>query len=254
MRLLGRLRVEEDRRRVRRKLDRRRGARRARLDPTEQLLEALHQALLDPAADPDDHPLRAVPRVEVGEEGVAGRRLDGLARPEDVPAERLVGVQQTVVDVADVALRRVEVHVHLLEDHALLLRDLLLVEPRVEEHVGEDVEGGVARLRAAADVVAGELLAGEGVELAADRVDLRGDRPCGRPPLRALEEHVLGEVRDALRLGRLVARARGEHDEARDRPNLGEGRADDADAVAELGLLEDRHGARWYRHASCPDS
>ena len=182
------------------------------------------------------------------------RLLDRLSRPEDVPSERLVGVEQPVVDVADVALRRVEVHVHFLEDHTLFLRDLGLVELRVEEHVGEDVECGVACLRAAADVVARQLLPGERVELPADRVDLGRDRPRGRPSLRPLEEHVLGEVRDPFRLGGLVAGSGREHDEAGHRSDLWEGRGDDPDAVPELRLLEDRHGARWYRHRLCPDS
>ena len=102
--------------------------------------------------------------------------LDRLARAEDVPAERLVAEEQLVVDGPDVPLRRVEVDVHLLEDHALLLVDLLGVEPRVAEHVDENVERDVARLRGALHVVARELLAGEGVELSADAVDLRRDR------------------------------------------------------------------------------
>src|SRR5256885_7104674 len=42
------------------------------------------------------------------------------------------------------------------------------------------------------------------VELAADRVDLPGDLARRRPPLRSLEEHVLREVRNAVRLGGLV--------------------------------------------------
>ena len=108
---------------------------------------------------------------EVRGERLACRPFDSLACPDDVPAERLIRVQEPVVDISDVALRRVEVHV-ISEDHALLLRDLRLVEARVEEHVGEDVEREVACLRPAADVVAGELLAREGVELPADRVDL----------------------------------------------------------------------------------
>ena len=37
-------------------------------------------------------------------------------------------------------------------------------------------------------------------------------------------------------------------------PTCGNGRRDDADAVAQGRLLEDRHGVRWYRHDSCPDS
>ena len=121
--------------------------------------------------------------------------------PEDVPSERLVGEEQPVVDAADVALRIVEVDVHLLEDHALLLLDLGRVEARVAEHVDEHVESDVAGLRAALDVVAGDLLAGEGVELASDRVDLGRDRSRRGPPFRALEEHVLREVRDPLRSG-----------------------------------------------------
>ena len=224
------------------------------LDATQQLLEPVGEPVADPAADPDDHALGAVPPVEVRGERLARRPFDRLAGPDDVPAERLIRVQEPVVDIPDVALRRVEVHVHLLEDHALLLRDLRLVEARVEEHVGEDVEREVACLRPAADVVAGQLLARESVELAADRVDLGRDRARGRTPLRALEEHVLGEVRDALRLGRLVPRAGREHHEARDRSDLRERRGHDANAVAQRRLLEDGHGVRWYRHDSCPDS
>ena len=66
----------------------------------------------------------------------------------------------------------------------------------------------VAVLARAADEVARVLLAGEGVELAADPVDSRGQVARARPALGALEEHVLGEVRDPAVLGVLVARAR----------------------------------------------
>ena len=72
-------------------------------------------------------------------------------------------------------------------------------------------------LAGAADVVARVLLRGEGVELAADPVDQRRQVARVRAALRALEEHVLGEVRDPAILGPLVARAGGEHHEAGDR-------------------------------------
>ena len=252
--LLRVLRVHEDRRGVGRELDVGSLARRPWLDAAEELLEPFREAVAHAPADADHHALGPVPGIEVGEERLARRPLDRRPRAEDVPAERLVGVQQPVVHVPDVALRGVEVDVHLLEDHALLLLDLRVVEARVEQHVRQHVERDVARLRAAAHVVAGQLLAGERVELTADRVDLCRDRPGGRAAFRALEEHVLGEVRDPLRLRRLVPRAGREHDETGHRSDLREGRGDDPHTVPERRLLEDRHLARWYRQPSCPDS
>ena len=252
--LLRLLRVEEDGRSVRRQVDCHGRARLPRLQVTEQLLEPVAEAVADPSSDPDHDPLREVPGVEVVRERLARRALDGLARAEDVPAQRLVGEEQPVVDVADVSLRRVQVDVHLLEDHALFLLDLGRVETRVTEHVDEHVQRDVSCLRRALDVVAGDLLAGEGVELATDRVDLRRDRARRRAALGPLEEHVLGEVRDALRRLGLVARSGGEHHEACDRRHLGHRCGQDADAVRQRRLLEDCHRVRWYRQASCPGS
>ncbi len=93
----------------------------------------------------------------------------------------------------------------------------------------------------ALDVVAGVLLARERVELAADPVDLGRDVTCGRAPLGALEEHVLGEVGDAADVGRLVARACREHDEARHRLRLRHRRCEHANAIGQRCSLEDGH-------------
>ena len=73
------------------------------------------------------------------------------------------------------------------------------------QHVGEDVERDTAMLGCALDVVARVFLAGERVELPADAVDRHADVACGRAPVGPLEEHVLGEVRDAVGFRRLVA-------------------------------------------------
>ena len=172
---------------------------------------------------------------------VAARTVS--SRADHVPAERLVAVEMTLPDVADVAPRRVGVHVHLLDDHALLAVDLVGVEARVAEHVDEHVERDVARLGRALHVVAGELLAREGVELPTDRVDLGRDVPRRRPPLRALEEHVLGEVGDPALLAPLVARAGCEHHEARDGLGVVHRRGQHAGAVGQRRTLEGRHGA-----------
>ena len=244
MRLVGVLRVQCHWAAVLGDRDSRRDAGVARLDVAEQLLEPLDQVVAEVAADADDHPLRPVPAVEVGEERIARCGADGLLAAEDLPAERLVPVEQRLVDRADVVARRVDAHPHLLDDDALLALDLLRVEARVAQHVDEHVEGDVAVLCGAADVVAGQLLAGERVELAADAVDLAGDLARGRAALGALEEHVLGEVRDPARLGGLVAGAGCVEEQARDRLCVRHRRRQDADPVRERVSLEDPHRAR----------
>ena len=148
-----------------------------------------------------------------------------------------------VPDLADVVAGRVEVHVDLLDDHALLALELLLVEARVQEHVGEDVDRDRRRPRGALDVVGGQLLAREGVELAADAVDLAGDVARGGAPLGALEEHVLGEVRDARRLGPLEAGAGGDADDDGHARRVAHGRGEHPHAVVEGAEFEHgRHG------------
>ena len=153
----------------------------------------------------------------------------------------MVAVDELVVHSADEVARGVEVHVHLLDDDALLAVDLVGVEARIADHVDEHVERDIAGACRALDVVAGELLAGEGVELAADPVDLRRDVPRGRASLRALEEHVLGEMSDPRDVRGLVPRPRREHHEAGDRLGLWHRRGQDTDAVAESAALEDGH-------------
>ena len=74
---------------------------------------------------------------------------------------------------------------------------LVRVESRVLQDVGDDVDGERHVLLQHLGVVGGVLARGVGVELAADRLDLLGDG-AGDAPLGALERHVLEEVRDAV--------------------------------------------------------
>ena len=116
----------------------------SRLEVAEQLVDPFAQTLADLSADADDHAARAVPVVEIVGERLALSAADRLLAADDVPAERLVAVEERLVDAADEVARRVEVHVHLLDDHALLALDLLRVEAGVAEHVDEHVERRVA--------------------------------------------------------------------------------------------------------------
>ena len=127
------------------------------------------------------------------------------------------GQNASVEEIVDVVVRRV-----------LALRDLLQDRPCARGRSPRSAKRECRKMspsRSSASgrcsrehlrVVAGVLLAGERVEHAADRVDLLGDLRR-RPPLGALEEQVLEEVRDARLLARLVARAVLHPDADRDR-------------------------------------
>ena len=102
----------------------------------------------------------------------------------------------------------------------------------LQDDVGEDVEGERQVLVEHLDVVARVFLRGEGVELAADRVDGLRD-VLGRPRRGALEEHVLDEVGDAAALGCFVARAARQPDADADRADLRHPLGEDAEPVIE---------------------
>src|SRR5262249_10920093 len=88
----------------------------------------------------------------------------------------------------------------------------------------------------AARVVAHVLARGEGVELAAARLEAIGDL-VGGAALRALEQHVLEEVAYADEARRLVAGSGLEPDAQGQRAAAGQRLAQDREAVGKLGAL-----------------
>ena len=85
----------------------------------------------------------------------------------------------------------------LLEHDLTLAVDLFGVKARFEEQVGEQVNRHHQVLAQNLGVIAGILLAGEGVEHTSDRVHLLGDLRGGAL-LGALEEQMFDEMRDAV--------------------------------------------------------
>ena len=73
--------------------------------------------------------------------------------------------------VVDEVVGRVVAHPDLFEDHLALRLDLVGAERGRPHDVGEDVEREVEVPVGDADVVRGDLLAGERVHVAADRLD-----------------------------------------------------------------------------------
>ena len=177
--------------------------------------------MIDRAGRRHHHVGRAIVAREIGRELAAVERAHGLARAEDRTADRLAGIRRLLQPVEHEVVGRVLGGADLLHDHVLLALQFLRIERRLGQDVGQHVERerhvGLEHAR----VIGGGLVTGRGVEIAADRLDLLGDLARGAPR-RALERHVLEQMRDAVLVGALVAAA-------------------GADPDAERGALEMRH-------------
>ena len=98
------------------------------------------------------------------------------------------------------------------------------------------------------DVVAGVFLGGERVELAADRID-RLRNHLRRPRRRALEQHVLDEMRDAAFGIGLVARSARQPDADRHRPHVRHRLGDEPQADGNVSATTIGHPWRSHRIA-----
>jgi hypothetical protein len=136
-------------------------------------------------------------------------RCDHLRFAEDPPSERMVAEDRVGEEVVHAILRLVLVHRDLLQHDRALGVDLGI--GRAEQHLGQQVEHLLGVLVEEAGMEVGRLLAGRRVHRGAEAVEALGDLDR-RVSLRALEQHVLEEVRDPGLGAGLVAGA-GPHPE-----------------------------------------
>src|SRR5450759_5147809 len=155
----------------------------------------------------DDHDVTgAVVAGDVGVGRRGARPAAGLSAPEDRPTDGMVAPQRRCEEVVDLVVWGVLVARDLLEDDLALRLTGVLGHQRVRHHVGQRLDRGPDIGVQHARVVAGVLLAGERVEFGAHAVEGLGDlRRCALR--RALEHHVLDEVRHAGFVRRFVAAA-----------------------------------------------
>ena len=98
------------------------------------------------------------------------------------------------------------VHLDFFEDDAALLCDISGIEHWMQDEIGQHVHGNRKVFIQHFNVETNAFLGGEGVHVAADRIDLASDG-FGGACLGALEHHVLDEMRDAIPFGVFVARS-----------------------------------------------
>ena len=128
---------------------------------------------------------------------------DDLGPAQHRPAHRLVGIGAFLEIIEDDVVGRVVGLADLLQDHRALALELLRIEGRVLQNIGEDVEGERQILLEHLGVICRAFARGVGVEVAADGLDLFGDR-ARAAPLGAFERHMLEKMRGAVDLRRFV--------------------------------------------------
>ena len=164
-------------------------------------LEIAQAATLRPIAEIAEEAGILPGELELTAENRQGIGVPGVERGLDVELE---GVPRVVA-----------VHRDFLDDHPPLGVDLHRIERETAQTVGLDLERFGPAVRREGEPEGGDVVAGEGVVGAAERLGPPVDL-AGPEALRALEHQVLEEVREPAPSGRLVARADPEEDRGGD--------------------------------------
>ncbi len=145
--------------------------------------------------------------VVVGEELLLAQPRDGFRGAQDRLAQRMALPEALREEFVHQHVGIVFVDLDLFQNHAALALDVGQRKGGVQHQVGQDVQRDRHVVCERLDVEADGLLAGEGVQVAADRIHLARNA-LRRARTRALEEHVLHKMRDTVDLRGFAARAR----------------------------------------------
>ena len=185
---------------------------------------------------------RPAARAE-GDDPVTGEGVaDVLGGPEHRAAQRVIAERGLVDQVLGHHRGLVVGARDLLDDHAALAVELVGIDPRPTDEVGQQIGRLQCALRARGDVEGHQIVAGVRVEHGSDALRSLVDVAVGGVLLAALEHEVLEEVGHPVLLRALGASTRVEGDENRHRA-----RAVDRDPVERKSVCERRLRDRWHR-------
>ena len=192
--------------------------------------------MLDLAGRGDEDAAGAVARRHERGQQFAIDLIHRRDRAENRQRERMALPELFVEEVVDEIVGGVLGLRDFLQNDLALALYLGGIENRIEKNIGEHLGRHLEVLAEHLGVVAGVLLAGEGVEHAADRVESLGDLRGGAL-LGALEQQMLDEMRGAVFGRLLVARAVLDPDANRRGNDLRHRLGENAHAVSDNALL-----------------
>src|SRR6267143_3004732 len=167
-------------------------------------------------------------------------------RAENRAPERMLRPESARENFVQEILGIVQIHFYFFEDNLAFLLHVFGIEFRAQDEVGDDVKGDRQMLVQDFGVEADLFLGSEGVEHAADGIHFAGDG-FGGAALRALEDHVLHEVREAVLFGNFAAGAVADPQADGDGAHVGHSLGDHHEAVGQNVLL---NIARFGGHAN----
>src|SRR5690625_1469216 len=172
---------------------------------------------------------------------LSGQAPDDLRPPENGTSDALIRKGGFLKVIEDDVVRRILRLPDLLQHDLAFAFQFAGLEQGVLEDIPDQLDTERQVLRQDLRVVGGDLAPGIGVELAADRLDLLGNG-LGVAGRRALEQHVLEQMRHAVFLRHFMTGADPDPDPQGDRKRIGHGVGGDRQAVGEPRNL-DGHAA-----------
>ncbi len=190
--------------------------------------------------------IRGVVLTEKTRHPVPVQAADRPSRSQDRSAQRLVPPEVLGEDLANQIVRIVFLHLDLFQNHAAFPLHLIGIEPRVEDQIRKNVECQGKMVIQDLGAVTGGFLSREGIQVAADRVHLLGDRFGGAPP-GALEQQVLHEMGHAVQFRGFAARAGLDPDPQGNGTDMRHALGENREPIVQHVLIDILHGVRVPR-------
>src|SRR3989344_6538562 len=142
--------------------------------------------------------------VSVVNEVLASKLLDILLRPDDWTTGRLIVVHKFAKHLPNFSLRQILIHIYFFKNHSSLFFQIRFRQGWVKIEIGNYFENLFKVLLGGLGIITSEFMRGEGVILRPKAIELLGNIRGLRPHARALEAHMLKEVREPILLLALV--------------------------------------------------